>query len=632
MSVTERDLNVPLVFSITGHMDIKKSSVDAVRSHLVQFFKEVKDEYSNTRIILISPLAEGGDRIAAEAALEAEVELMLVFPMEKKIYEATFSGGEESVLEFNRLFSCASNKECPIILPLTGMNDDISQYRALGRFLVSNSHVLVAIWDGIAYKPNGGVSDVVAMGCFGVDWNYDGPGVFEDDTYVDHLDLIDNCLVYHVDVSREGDENEKIVKGQYLAPLEFPGDISDKNINGFEIKTSQKMPRFYSNAFHRMDTVNEDAKSVETIKSDEGKRSRHFSEGVIEDLNGGDKFHLLSGNDNEDSKITVGDSERLNVILSRYALANKIAEKYQKISFKIKNVYLVLITASSLSLLLYLLFSSLFFIALYSVLIGTTVAFYWYTASYKERVNHMKFLEYRQLAELMRVHYYWTIAKIRCPISDIFPEYLRRPTEGVRNVLKGWILSFDGNPFAISISDEEMIKLLKESWVKDQLIYHTNKKIINSKKLKFHKRNERLLMLTSIIASLIVLGIGIASSRIPDIRIIGVSVAVFVLLFNGVVSVSSVFARTENIIKNTHIHGGTPEQIDLKKSLFRVADERLGRILSITDVNGSLSETSIKACKEIYYELGILSIEECSDWASSHISKDISEPGVGKVT
>lgn len=62
-------LNAPIIFSITGHRDIAESMHADLKKHLVSLFKEFKIEYPETEIKLMSALAEGGDTIAAEAAI-----------------------------------------------------------------------------------------------------------------------------------------------------------------------------------------------------------------------------------------------------------------------------------------------------------------------------------------------------------------------------------------------------------------------------------------------------------------------------------------------------------------------------------------------------------------------------------
>jgi hypothetical protein len=120
-----------------------------------------------TRITVISGLAEGADRIFAEAALALNMSVEAVLPMPLKHYKNDFD--EASSAELDRILDTES-VQC-IELPLTpGLDDDENNwpegarntlYANLSDDLRRRSNLLVAFWDGKFKNLTGGTDDTV---------------------------------------------------------------------------------------------------------------------------------------------------------------------------------------------------------------------------------------------------------------------------------------------------------------------------------------------------------------------------------------------------------------------------------------------------------------------------------------
>lgn len=59
------DLSVPLTLSVTGHRDLRADEIPAVETRLHELFDLLARRYPDTPLRLLTPLAEGGDRVAA---------------------------------------------------------------------------------------------------------------------------------------------------------------------------------------------------------------------------------------------------------------------------------------------------------------------------------------------------------------------------------------------------------------------------------------------------------------------------------------------------------------------------------------------------------------------------------------
>jgi hypothetical protein len=104
---------------------------------------------------LISPLAEGADRIAAEVALEQNYRLYAALPFERSEYEKDFP---DTLGDFHKLLAQADE-----ILELDGARGpyETQSYLEVGHFVARNCDLLIAIWDGGPEVGVGGTAEIV---------------------------------------------------------------------------------------------------------------------------------------------------------------------------------------------------------------------------------------------------------------------------------------------------------------------------------------------------------------------------------------------------------------------------------------------------------------------------------------
>ena len=108
------------------------------------------------RFDFVSPLADGADQIAAEAALNLGYKLRAVLPFPRDDYRRDMSG-EASLARFDDLL--ARSDTC---LELPGdRSDEPEGYAMAGRATVAHCDVLIAVWDGLKARGKGGTAEVV---------------------------------------------------------------------------------------------------------------------------------------------------------------------------------------------------------------------------------------------------------------------------------------------------------------------------------------------------------------------------------------------------------------------------------------------------------------------------------------
>jgi len=163
-----------LVIGITGHRDLRPEDVTALEARVSDFFAELRARYPHTPLILLSPLAEGGDRLAARVALRIGARLLVPLPMPRALYEEDFET-PESRAEFAGLLEQADQWfELPVhrgvdeeqLREHTEKRDP--QYQQVGIYVADHCHILLALWDGGASNGEGGTGQIVQYKLEGV--------------------------------------------------------------------------------------------------------------------------------------------------------------------------------------------------------------------------------------------------------------------------------------------------------------------------------------------------------------------------------------------------------------------------------------------------------------------------------
>jgi hypothetical protein len=160
-----------LCIGVTGHRlnKLRAADIDLLRvqiSATLQFIKNVASNllsetaarFSSEPPVLrvISPIAEGSDRFVAEEGLALGFELHCPLPFPREEYERDFET-EESRTQFHQLLARAT-----AVVELDGGRDapdaaahDGESYEVVGRMVLNQSDVLIAIWDGKPGEPGG---------------------------------------------------------------------------------------------------------------------------------------------------------------------------------------------------------------------------------------------------------------------------------------------------------------------------------------------------------------------------------------------------------------------------------------------------------------------------------------------
>jgi hypothetical protein len=162
----------PMVFGVAGHRDLHADDRDALRQKLGELFRQFKSAYPHSPLVLLSSLAEGADQLAAEVALENGVLVRAPLPFPQDAFrESTSFSSEEGRISLDKLLGDPRVEAFVVPLPegtLAGTDwhtvatDSIDPrmrdlrrvcYANAGGYVVRHSLAFVALWDGAAGDP-----------------------------------------------------------------------------------------------------------------------------------------------------------------------------------------------------------------------------------------------------------------------------------------------------------------------------------------------------------------------------------------------------------------------------------------------------------------------------------------------
>ena len=160
-----------LAIGITGHRQVNlhgadqvalKAAVATALTQLVAALQAVQQRYPEAfdaapaRFRLVSALADGADSLVAHAALAAGWRLDACLPFARDDYAADFDAPQRA--DYETLLPRAG-----AVFELPGQRSDAeAAYEAVGRLILDQCDLLIALWDGTPHRGRGGTSSVVA--------------------------------------------------------------------------------------------------------------------------------------------------------------------------------------------------------------------------------------------------------------------------------------------------------------------------------------------------------------------------------------------------------------------------------------------------------------------------------------
>lgn len=480
-----RTFAIPLVVAVTGHRDLVEAEVPQIRQRVQDLLKSLAAQYPDRRLRVMSPLAEGADQLVAEVALDLGIELTVPLPMPRHLYLQDFKTPDARA-QFESLCDRATEV---FELPLARGNtvEKIStpgparnrEYAQVGVFQCAHCHILLAIWDGKVTADLGGTGQVVKFHHDDVMPGYTTRTMATQQMLVDD----ESDLVYHIVCSRDRPDG---APGEGLTPLDAFWFTKDR-----ENPRSQEIPAQHQLIFERSGEFSRDAvQHAEEIQAN--------------------KYPLYSDEQRERLPPGVDDINDL------FCIADWLAICYQK------KVLLTLRMTHLLAFLMGLMFILYNDLDAWPYFMLAFLMFFALSAGIQQAAGrrgwHRKYLDYRTLAEGLRVQFYWAVAGIGSENESKFAHdnflQTQDPELGwIRNVMRVAGTEYDVSRNADSAGLEFVIR----EWIGEQdsgqLGYFAKKSSERIRRNRFTERLGHLSLLTSVVMVTVFL---VAGSRLPD--------------------------------------------------------------------------------------------------------------------
>jgi hypothetical protein len=432
---------VPLVVGVTGHRDLLPEEQNGIKARVRAFFLQMQESFPDLPLMMMSPLAEGADRIAAEVAHELGVPIIVLLPMPEHLYKSDFEG--PSLREYLAMRELGERIELPLLPELAeadvlepGAGRDL-QYAQLGAYLAAHSHVLLAIWDGKSSNAPGGTGHVIKFHQLDVieliaDGQHRSPIDFTED---------ESDLVHHIVCSR-------VESGPPESGLE-PGRAYWFTRDELRPRTLY-LPDRYRMVFQRM---------------------AEFSADLKQPVDEAAFYPLLPEEDLEQCGQGARDIDHL------YHRADALARRYQRYFLRVVWATSLLALTAGICFVAFadwpgidsMLPPYILCVVVVLALAGLDRRFSW----------QRKYLDYRVLAEGLRVQFYWAVAGIAMENPSRFSHdsFLKR-----QDLELGWIrnvMRFAGfrSDSKDRTSSEAHVALCMTHWVQDQHGYYHRKAI-----------------------------------------------------------------------------------------------------------------------------------------------------------
>lgn len=614
--ITKRSM-VPIIIGVTGHRYIERRHEPLIK----KVFLEIDRKYPNTPIVVLSPLADGADRLVAQVALDMKrkrstsLSLICPLPMPREEYENDFD--DESKKEFAEMLKKATAWfELPLEVGSTladireyGPPRD-AQYLSVGKYIARHSHILIALWDGIDNGKVGGTSHIVKE-------RHEG----RLKTVQNPLDENDSGPIYHFLTTKveNGDaeigDRHEIFPGMDLSGVSNDEEFEQKQVN-------------FNRILDRIEAFNTDARKVSHIYKPEIEISRKY---VIPK--------------NKRSNL----SEFSKRLLHHYAVADTLAIYYQGHFTK------------TLKTLFGLALAALFFFEVYAhfvpnlpaVLIGYPLILGCALTIFKLAQGYSlqsKYLDYRALAEGLRVQFFWVLSGRNIEVLDYYLPKQKSELDWIKYAVHSLNMPLSETEFTEKTHIEKahwrdvlinLETMVLEHWVKDQAGYFEGRAPKHKEQVEeYHFYGKVLVVSGVLISSLLIivqfatqgdahsgehhsgsftffqhLSISMSAMAIAIAAAVGgyAEKAALSAQANRYFSMSRIFKRAqgklENLLSGTQLEN--LEDLSPRRQAQLKADHRA---------------REIREAQELVFELGKAALEENADWLIIRRERELEVP------
>jgi hypothetical protein len=379
---------IPFLLGVVGHRDLVAGELPAIRAAVRALLDDIGRQNPGVRPTLLCSMAEGADLLVAEVAADLSYPIIALLPFPAAICRAELASDVDRAV-FDRICAGAEILELPV--PGNATVDQLRQSRDLrdkqfqhaGLLVARYSTLLIAIWDGKDTNHRAGTARVIEYRRRGMPEELDGIVLPRNAL----LSPADNDLIYEISCNRR--------------PGNSDGN-SDGNGNGAQPPQPLPPPRFVAGGKVHGDGwpyqlratlagIGEFNRDVEKFSADIDRTGRRLCPPSPYPIP--ERLQFLDG------LFTAADW------LGRHFRAHFVRALALRYSlWAVMATLLIVFKKESEELPGLLLMSGVLIAFAFGALLARMA---------RRGAWHRKYLDYRALAEGLRVEYYWEIAGVR---------------------------------------------------------------------------------------------------------------------------------------------------------------------------------------------------------------------------
>jgi hypothetical protein len=439
------DGRLPFVIGVTGHPDLRSSDLAVYRAQIGEFFEFLQARYAATPLRIVTALATGADRLVAQIALDRDYELIVTLPLSPDDYQRDFP---DAVQEFRSILQRVPAQQI-FVWPRSDAGDPQpwcespsardQQSREVGAFVVQQSHILLAIWDGVLDDSSAGTSAMV-----GLKLGRSAAAVVSGGAA---LDPDDSGPVFRVHAVRAGSTAPIIQQVSWIFPQDNDAEI-----------------------FHTV------CSRIDRFNCEPARRHIHAKLAQV----AASLLPGMAGAAAEDAQLSAA-----------FAVADRLAAHYQRITHRVLRLTLTVAALMALTLEIYSEIAPLRVMPLAYLLLfaSLTLILVWH-----RRLDAQgRYLDYRALAEGLRVQFYWRLAGLDDTASS---SYLRKQLDELRWIREALRATGAVPPPSVAQPDVAL-----KCWVRGQAGYY-------AERAQLHERRSRRMQFWSSVS----LGVGLIAA------------------------------------------------------------------------------------------------------------------------
>jgi hypothetical protein len=469
-----QQFKISFMIGVVGHRDLVADEIPQIRVAVRRVLQRLRDDNPDVPLRLLCSMAAGADLLVAEVAAEIGISIIALLPYARRLCRDDLQS-ERDRSSFDRL--CDSSEVVELALPDSSKADDgemageqrEGRLQRAGSLIARYSGVMIAIWNGVDTDHRAGTARAVEFRRRGV--------MPTDELLVAPRDVLlsphDDDLNFEIRCSRSSQPNSN--------------GVVIRGFTGTDSHGGEELPQRLRTTFERLAAFNRDVEAFSDKIARQGRRlSQPSPTPVPQTLQYLDR--LFSAAD------WMGSYYRrcfTRALKARYGLWAVMA--FLLITFKKESTGKLAI------------FAIIGVLAVF--LFGTLLAMWAHRRSW-----HRKYLDYRALAEALRVDFFWEVAGVRKEFDGEFAHesFLQKQDvelQWIRNAMRAVSLQLAIRP---SGDFAKGFPFVYAAWVGDddlvngtgQMLYYRQRLQTLKRKLHNSERIDRALLFGGLVLAL----------------------------------------------------------------------------------------------------------------------------------